>query len=55
MITQINDLQIVFRNAVDYNGNPAQLFNTMAVDVDLGAPTGIVTYEIGNFQNSLKI
>ena len=31
----------------------AQLFNTMAVDVDLGAPTGIVTYEIGNFRKTV--
>jgi len=53
---QINDLQIVIKNAVDYNGDPAQLFNVMVAQVDHGAPTGVVSYEIGNFQgNTLNI
>lgn len=47
-----NDLQIVIRNAVDYSGNPAQFFNVMVADVDHGSPTGVVSYEIGNFQNN---
>ena len=53
---QINDLQIVTRNAVDYAGNPAVFFNVMVAQVDHGAPTGIVNYEIGNTQgNTLNI
>lgn len=49
---QINDLQIVLRNPVDYNGNPAQFFNVMVAQVDHGLPTGVVSYEIGNFQGT---
>ena len=49
---QINDLQLVLKNAVDYTGAPAQFFNVMVADVDHGGATGIVTYEIGNFQNN---
>ena len=53
---QINDLQIVLRNPVDYNGDPATFFNVMVAQVDHGAPTGVVNYEIGNFQgNTLNI
>lgn len=53
---QINDLQIVTRNAVDYAGNPAVFFNVMVAQVDHGAPTGVVNYEIGNTQgNTLNI
>jgi len=52
----LGDLQIVIKNAVDVNGNPAQFFNVMVAEVDHGLPTGIVRYEIGNFQgNSLNI
>ena len=52
----LGDLQIVIKNAVDVNGNPAQFFNVMVAEVDHGLPIGIVRYEIGNFQgNSLNI
>ena len=53
---QINDLQIVVRNPVDYEGNPAEFFNVMVAQVDHGLPTGVVSYEIGNSQgNTLNI
>jgi len=52
----LGDLQIVVRNAVDVNGDPATFFNVMVAEVDHGLPTGIVRYEIGNFQgNTLNI
>lgn len=52
----LGDLQIVVRNPVDVYGNPAQFFNVMVAEVDHGSPTGIVRYEIGNFQgNTLNI
>lgn len=52
----LGDLQIVTKNAVDVNGDPAEFFNVMVAEVDHGGDIGIVRYEIGNFQgNTLNI
>lgn len=52
----LGDLQIVVKNAVDVNGDPAEFFNVMVAEVDHGGATGVVRYEIGNYQgNTLNI
>ena len=48
----LGDLQIVIKDAVDITGSTPQLFNVMVAEVDHGGATGVVRYEIGNFQNN---